>query len=131
MKPPAGLGNRGRALWSSIYRSLSPGWELDEREQALLRLAARQADDVVGLEQAIKRDGRIVKGSMGQPRVHPAVVEARQGRLAVMRLLDGIELPAEDKEDGRTLASKRAQHAANARHARVLTMAERRAALHG
>lgn len=125
MRAPAGLGSRGRALWASVWKGLPDGWELDEREVANLTLAARQADDVAALERAVKRDGRMVAGSAGQPRLHPAVIEIRQGRLAVARLLGELELP-DAEEEPRTASSRRAQHAAQARYQRVADLAERR-----
>ena len=44
------------------------------------------------LEKSIDRDGITVDGSKGQLRVHPALVEVRQLRLAQLRLLSSIEL---------------------------------------
>jgi len=115
MTTPKGLGPSGRALWKRIVDAVHDLYELDEREQEILRLACRQADDLVALEGAIKRDGRTVKGSAGQPRLHPAVAEARQARLAIGRLLGLLELPAGDDDEPRTERSRRAAHAANVR----------------
>jgi phage terminase small subunit len=113
-KPPTGLGNSGRALWRQIARALPADWELDEREEALLRLASRQADDLTRLETAIAKDGAMVRGSAGQPVVNPAIVEARQARLAISRLLGSLHLPDAD-EDPRSAAGRRGQEAAKAR----------------
>ena len=114
MTAPNGLGAAGRRVWCSIVGGLPDGWDLDERELSILALAAREADVVAALERTVKRDGLMVTGSAGQPRVHPAVAEARQGRLAVGRLLAQIALPDEDAAP-RSESSKRAQHAAQAR----------------
>ena len=108
------LGPRGRSLWQTIVKGLPAGWELDERELLLLWLAARQADVVQRLEVAVKRDGEMVTGSQAQPVLHPAVGEARQGRLAVSRLLGDIEMPGAEAEP-RTVAGVRGQRAARAR----------------
>lgn len=118
MTAPRGLGNRGRALWRSISKALPDGWELDEREVAVLTLAARQSDDVAKLETAIKREGTMVRGSAAQPVVNPAITEARQGRLAIGRLLGQLSLP---DEEGKPLsgASEHAQHAARSRWGRI------------
>lgn len=117
MKPPKGLGNSGRALWRQIARALPEGWELDEREEALLRLAARQADDLTRLETAISKSGPMVPGSAGQPVVNPAIPEARQARLAISRLLGALHLP-DAEEAPRTAAGQRGQRAANLRWSR-------------
>jgi P27 family predicted phage terminase small subunit len=122
MKAPKGLGNRGRALWRSIIRQLPKDWVLDEREAVILTMAARQADDLQRLETVIAKDGAMVTGSQGQPVVNPAIVESRQARLAINRLLGELSLPDdEDDEEPKTAAGRRAQRAANARwdqHAR-------------
>src|SRR5436190_15089875 len=111
MTPPKGLGNPGRTLWRSLAQGLPDGWELDERERALLTLAAHQADDLAKLEAAIKRDGAMTTGSAGQPVLNPALTEARQARLAISRLLGQLALPDEEAE-ARTEAGLRGQKAA-------------------
>ena len=125
MAAPKGLDATGRALWRSVTAGLPDGWELDERELAVLALAARQADDVAALERALKRDGVTVKGSTGQPRVNPLVSELRQARLAVGRLLGQLSLPDEQAQP-RTEAGRRGQKAAQARWAREADKRERR-----
>ena len=101
MKAPKGLREAGTAVWNSIYEGLPDNWELDEREAAVLELACRQADVVADLEAAVT-DGVMAKGSTGQVVVHPAIIEARQGRLAINRLLGQIVLPAAEKSGGET-----------------------------
>lgn len=113
-KAPEGLGNAGRALWKQIAGSLPDGWELDNRERAVLFAACRQRDDISRLEAAIKKDGAMTTGSSGQPVVNPAVTEARQGRLALGRLLGQLQLPDEDDQP-MTEAGRRAQKAARVR----------------
>lgn len=114
MTAPKDLGNRGRALWRSVAKALPEETEFDEREVAILTMAARQADDVARLETAIKKQGTMVRGSTGQPVVNPAVTEARQGRLAINRLLGELSIPDEE-EQPRTAAGRRGQHAAQTR----------------
>ena len=127
---PAGLGPRGRALWRSIHAAAVAGssaeqvLEFDEREREVLRLACSQVDDLAALEAAIRRDGVTSVGSQGQPRLSALVVEARQARLALARLLGEIELP-DVEETPRSQASLRAQRAAQARWR---AQAERKAA---
>jgi phage terminase small subunit len=115
-KPPAGLGDAGRALWRRIHGDLAEGWELDERETYLLEQACLIADQVAALDAAVAREGVTVAGSMGQSRVHPAVQESRQLRLAQSRLLKSIELvdPVEVKKR-MSPTSRRASEAANVR----------------
>ncbi|MCB0862612.1 MAG: hypothetical protein KDB66_05290 [Solirubrobacterales bacterium] len=113
-KPPAGLGDSGRDLWKSIWSDLPKRWELDEREQAVLLAACRQADDVARLEVAADEHGPMTTGSRGQAVLNPAVAEARQGRLALSRLLGQLHLP-DDDEKPVTAASLRGKRAADVR----------------
>jgi hypothetical protein len=80
-----------------VREGLPDGVELDERETALLELAARQLADVERAEQDIERRGYTVTGSKGQETVNPSVSEARQGRLVVARLLGMLDLPESTK----------------------------------
>lgn len=112
--PPNGLGSAGKRLWIAVTDDLGADWEATEREMEILRLAAGQADDLVRLEDAIKKNGAMVTGSASQLVVNPAIGEARQARLAISRLIGTIALPDEDDEP-RTEAGKRGQKAARAR----------------
>ncbi len=111
--PPGGLSAPGLALW----RTVTAEYALDEREAHVLALACAQADVLAALEAAIVADGVTVPGSTGQPRLHPAVAEARQARVAVARLLGQLALPA---VEGRptTARGQQARDAARARWAR-------------
>src|SRR5829696_10093682 len=105
----------GAVLTPSILDGLPPGVELDEREQAILDLAARQANDVAALEADVAERGVRVPGSRaGHTVLNPALGEARQGRLALGKLLGALELP-ESASD----TSRRAQRAAEARWRRA------------
>jgi hypothetical protein len=84
--------------------------ELDERESALLAMAAAQADVVAALEADVAERGIMVPGARGGMVVNPAVIEARQGRTALSRLLAGIDLP-----DSESFVALRASRAARAR----------------
>src|SRR4051794_41724388 len=72
-------------------------------------------DECEALREAVAADGTTVQGSTGQTRVHPAIGELRQHRLALGKLLSQLALP--DEEDnalptplqarGRAAAGKR------------------------
>lgn len=120
---PDGLGDAGRALWAAILAGLEEaseddqgGWELDERELAILEAAARQADDLGKIEAAIEEHGVMTRGSTNQLVVNPAVAEARQSRAALAKLLGQLKLPTEEQAptlfDAKSL---RGQRAANTR----------------
>jgi len=116
--PPAGLDAPGRTLWSAILSDLEADWQLDARELAALTEAAIVADRIAALDAAVESDGAMVRGSRGQAVVHPAVGEARQLRLAQLRLLGSIEMvdPTSALKSA-TPAQRRARSAAQARWA--------------
>ena len=102
------------ALIEAIREGLPVGVELDEREETLLNLAAGQARDVERAEADLEERGYLVPGSQGQQVINPSLGEARQGRIAIGRLLGQIDLPDSTRD-----AVKRAGHAADERWARA------------
>jgi hypothetical protein len=105
---PSGTGPGGRRLWRDVLGS----YELDEHEMALLVEATRTVDDLDGLAAIVKAEGRIVTSKAG-PRAHPALVEARQLRIALARLLAALRLP--DGEQGDESQGRRTQRRVGAR----------------
>lgn len=95
-EPPQGTGPSGRALWRDVLGK----YELEEHEQALLREAVRSVDQLDELHAIVKREGAIVDGPGGSPRMHPAAVEARQLRIALARVIAALRLPADDDGSG-------------------------------
>ena len=116
MSTPSGLSTAGKRLWGEIVGGLPPAWEFDQREQAILRAACMQADDLDALEKAIKRHGVTSTGSRKQLIVNPAVTEARLARAQLARLLGEVAIP-DAEEQVQTAASKRGKHAADTRWA--------------
>jgi hypothetical protein len=95
---------------AAIREGLPPGVELDEREEAILDLAARQAADVERAEADIAERGYLVVGSRGQQVLNPSIAEVRQGRLALGKLLGQLDLPESTRD-----VVRNARHAAQAR----------------
>jgi len=81
-------------LWSSVVDL----YDLDVHELALLGEAVRTLDVLADLDAAVRRDGPLVESPQGQ-RAHPAVVEARQQRIALARLLASLRLPSGEVGD--------------------------------
>ncbi len=94
-KPPPGLRRSGRALW----RAVMTDYELDQHETTILREACRTADSLDALQALLDAEGHMGETSQG-PRVHPALVEARQQRITFARLLTALRIP-QGEEDGR------------------------------
>ncbi|WP_433361924.1 hypothetical protein ACQPZX_29395 [Actinoplanes sp. CA-142083] len=93
-KPPTGLRAGGQRLWDSITGE----FELDEHELSLAREVCRTVDQVDELESIVRRDGAIIESPQGL-KTHPAMVEARQQRIALARLLAALRMPAGDEGD--------------------------------
>jgi uncharacterized protein with von Willebrand factor type A (vWA) domain len=104
----------GQRLVDAIVQGLPEGVELDEREEALLDLAARQARDVARCEADIETRGYLVEGSHGQEVVNPSLAEVRQSRLALGKLLGQLDLPESTRD-----AVRSARNAAEARWGRA------------
>lgn len=88
--PPAGTGSSGAALWTDVLSR----YELDVHEVTLLREAVRTVDQLDTLAGVIARDGAVLAA-----KVHPALVESRQLRIALARLLAALRLPAGDEDE--------------------------------
>jgi len=108
-KPPAGTRASGRRLWDDVLRV----YELEEHELALLREMVRTVDLLDDLAEIVRRDGAMVPGPGLVMRVHPAIVEARQLRIALARLSASLRLPA--GEEGDQQPTRRPQRRGGAR----------------
>lgn len=108
---PRGLGAPGRRLW----REVTGGWSLRPDELAVLAAACRCVDTLARLDEAVESGPLLERGSKGQPRVAPAVVEARMQRVALGQLLSRLDLPdlhPQPVEDAATSAKARTAAAA-------------------
>ncbi|CAN5787090.1 hypothetical protein BH18ACT2_BH18ACT2_08070 [soil metagenome] len=92
--PPTGTKAAGRRLW----RSIVDRFELEEHEAALLRAAVATVDLIDVLQRDIDKRGPVVESPQGV-KANPAVVEVRQQRLVLARLLAALRLPAGDEAD--------------------------------
>jgi hypothetical protein len=90
---PSGLGRSGRALWKSI----SQQFELEPHELSILREVCRTADAIDALQVVVDAEGVLNESSQGT-RVHPALVELRQQRLAYTKLIAALGIPADEAE---------------------------------
>jgi hypothetical protein len=99
-KPPAppdapkGIGPRAAALWADVVAE----WMLDEHELILLDEAVRTVDMLDRLAAIVAADGPVIDGKAGL-KAHPALVESRQLRITLARLLAALRLPDGDVGD--------------------------------
>ena len=127
-RAPAGLKARGRALWKALSSDLTAGFAFDSRELHLLNEACLVADHVADLETVLSKEGMTSTGSAGQTVAHPALVESRQQRLVLVRLLASLEF-GDAAAGGESLNSRRASHAAESRWTRRDQVRTQRAAI--
>lgn len=92
-RPPAGTGKAGAALWRGVLDS----YELQPHELLLLRQAVAVADVCDDLHARVQTDGTLLDG-----RAHPALVELRQQRVLLARLLVALRVPLGEQEAERT-----------------------------
>jgi len=96
-KTPSGLKAGGRKLW----RSVTDDYELGEHELSILLEAGRTVDALDALQKIIANEG-VTNVSPQGVRAHPALVEARQQRVTLAKLLASLRIPLDDSnEDGR------------------------------
>ena len=93
--PPNSAWRAGAALWRAVLAE----YDLEEHELLLLREAVRTVDALDALEALVQSDGAVVESPHGS-KAHPALVEARQQRIALARLLAALRLPAGEEEAG-------------------------------
>jgi phage terminase small subunit len=95
-KPPKGLSAEARRWWRAIRD------EYDRRDSAgllLLQTAAEQFMRMRAEEAVIFLEGSVVKDRFGQPKQHPAVLNAREARSAMLKCLRALNLDLEPLHD--------------------------------
>ncbi len=85
--PPGGLTPEASRLWASVAGE----FDLTEAELALLGEACRTLADLGALAAVVEAEGHVVDG-----KPHAALVEARQLRLVLARLIASLRLPDAD-----------------------------------
>ena len=92
------MSKKAPDLVEATRTGLPPRVELDEREEAILDLAARQAADLAAAEGRCARS-RLSGGALARSEgPQPLDAEARQGRLALGKLLGQLDLPESTKD---------------------------------
>lgn len=107
------FGAAGERLWASV----TDGFVLDEHEATLLRSACATADLVDVLDDAVQREGAVIDSPQGR-KAHPAIVEVRQQRLVLARLLAALRLP--QGAEGDVQATARPQRRGGVRGVQVI-----------
>ncbi len=95
--PPKGTRAAGRRLWRAVLTD----YELAEHELTLLRQAVHVADLCEHLQQRVDNEGPLFGD-----RAHPALVELRQERILLARLIVALRVPLGEEEDAKPAASR-------------------------
>jgi len=74
---PTGLAQRGQREWANIW-SAGAGWLQPHRDYHWIEQIARAYDEIQEYRRLIKADGRVQRGSQGQPVAHPLIAEVRR-----------------------------------------------------
>ncbi len=98
--PPKGTRAAGGRLWRAVLTD----YELAEHELTLLRQAVRVADVCEQLQHQVDVDGPLLAD-----RAHPALVELRQQRILLARLIVALRVPLEEDEERDGRSAGRAQ----------------------
>lgn len=93
---PKNMGSRGLAFWNKVTGK----YELRADELVVLEDACREMKLIDDLQDAMRDESMIMKGSMGQPVVNPLVPELRQHRNTLKALLASLKLPDDVSETG-------------------------------
>lgn len=105
----------GSALVRRLREEMAAeGLEPDGREIELLSLAEDLADRIAQLESVISSDGLTSTSKGGLVRLHPAVVEARQSRTALARVLANIQMQDDSRDPLKQKAAQSRWRAHNA-----------------
>lgn len=99
---PAGLGDRGAALWFSVTERYS----LRPDELSILADACHEADIIELLKAEFETSDLRTTGSMGQDVIAPHVSEIRQHRNTLASLLTKLRLPDDEAREGGSSASE-------------------------
>ncbi|ADL48485.1 hypothetical protein [Micromonospora aurantiaca (nom. illeg.)] len=116
--PPAHLGDAGREFFVRV----AADYDLTLPEEAALLQVAETIDALAAIEAAIRETGPVVNG-----RPSPLLVEARQQRAILVRLLGLLDLPIDEAPAPRSgmAGSRAASKAARARWDRAHARGER------
>ena len=95
---PTGLQEGGERLWSAI----TDAYELAAHELSILLEAARTVDALSELQKIVDVEG-VTNTSPQGVRAHPALVELRNQRVTLAKLVASLRIPLADEEEaGRT-----------------------------
>ena len=92
---PRGLGTEGKKLWESVIDEFNLSVEPHKRR--ILFDACKIADSIKRMDDEAAKQPLVVKGSTGQPVIHPCIAQAQAARGLLAQLLGRLNFaPPED-----------------------------------
>lgn len=101
-RTPPGLKAGGKKLWKAV----TDEFELGEHELSVLLEASRTVDALDALEKIVRSEG-VTHVSPQGVRAHPALVEARQQRVTLAKLVASLRIPLDDDQEAGRYAQQR------------------------
>lgn len=101
-RAPKGLHSGGKRLWHAV----TDDFELGEHELTVLLQAARTVDHLDVLHAIVEKEGVTHMSPQGV-RAHPALVEARQQRVTLAKLVASLRIPLDDDQSVGRLPQQR------------------------
>lgn len=87
--PPDGLGAEGKRRWSEVW-GVADKWLVQQLDLSLLIRYCEAHDERAAYRALVRKEGRISRGSTGQPKVHPAVEQIERIDAAMLRMEDAL-----------------------------------------
>jgi hypothetical protein len=117
---PRDLKSAGTVFWRKAVREFT----FSSVELALLRQAAKTADEIAAMERDLSEMGMVTMGSRNQPRMNPLLAALVAHRKLFDQLVVALGLPTEGEVVGRRRSAS-AKQAADARWRKPPKMAPR------
>lgn len=92
MNAPDNAGSAGVALWDSI----TGAFDLEPHELSVLAQVIKVADRIAALDAVVDEQGVVCDDPKRGSVAHPALVESRQQRVTLARMLTALRLPDTD-----------------------------------
>ncbi|GAA1118183.1 hypothetical protein GCM10009670_04230 [Citricoccus alkalitolerans] len=101
-RAPRGLKTSGKKLWQAV----TDEFDLQDHELTILKEACRTVDTLDGLQTIVDRDGLTMTSPQGV-KAHPALVELRNQRVTLAKLVASLRIPLDDDQSVGRLEQQR------------------------
>lgn len=95
-KPPSGLSPEAKRWW----RRLNLQWDFDAPQLLVLEAALSSFDRWREASKIVDAEGSVVTDRFGQRKQHPAILNERDAKLSMARLLKSLNTDIEPPQPG-------------------------------